>query len=696
MISANPFDRVFLCEDADLACEEFQRSLGTIMDACTYTEKLSSKKRMVKPWMTPGILAAIRQRDRLYKRRLSSTSDAKMYKLYRAKIRELVEKAKDLFADQALAAASGDPRKQWEVLNELLGRTKRKTPVDVSKFAKSAQEVVDDFNSYFSTVGEQLASEFSSDPTSHLPEHRACRFSLKPVCDAEVRKAILGMKSHKAPGLDKLSSDVVKKHCDIFAPVVRHITNLCFSTGIFPKCLKTAVVIPVFKSGDPAQYGNYRPISLLCIVGKLIESLSHDMLVTYCLQNKILNPGQFGFVGGQGTENAIERVLERVYISKNDHECVSTIFLDYRKAFDTISHQRMLAKLECYGVKGTPLDFFKSYISERSQITKVGDVVSGASPVSWGVPQGSVLGPLLFILYVNDILDLKLHGQLTLFADDTALVNRAQDIETLTRLMNKDLRTLTQWLSTNFLSLNIAKSKYMLFGDYETSQHNIQVHCASCLPIFWNQCSCPKLERVHEYKYLGLIIDDNLRWHAHINLVLSKLRTACAYLYQLRRRSKIILRKLYFAFAQAVLQYCIIFWGSAYNTRLARLLVVQKRLVRLVMHAPYLAPTRELFIQSDILSLHKLYVYKMITHNFKYRRAADDTQRRRTRAAVSGALNLPNIRIDLYKRSFCVRTVKVHNKFNYLYSGSVMSFVTLKYQVRKLLHSKNVEEIAVD
>jgi hypothetical protein len=260
-----------------------------------------------------------------------------------------------------------------------------------------------------------------------------------------------------AVGWDLFPSSIFKENKNPLAKVLLHIINISLEQGIFPKELKMANVVPIFKSGDTDQIGNYRPVSLLSTVSKVFERIFYTRLLTFITEQHILYIMQFGFREGHSTQQAIIKLLESIIDNLDNGNYAAAIFLDFSKAFDTVNHQILLRKLNHYGIRGVGNSWVESYLSNRSQFCKFGGSKSNTSIISCGVPQGSILGPLLFLLYINDLGTIFQNLDTILFADDSNLISNGTSLSALELKINNDIPLLTNWLKTNRLSLNIKK-----------------------------------------------------------------------------------------------------------------------------------------------------------------------------------------------------------------------------------------------
>ena len=283
-------------------------------------------------------------------------------------------------------------------------------------------------------------------------------------------------------------------------------------TGIFPNELKKANVVPIFKSGDDMVFSNYRPVSVLPIFSKLLERLVYNRLIKFINDNKLLYDYQFGFQRGKSTQLAVMMLVDKITEALDNKECVIGIFLDFSKAFDTVDHEILLLKLEKYGIQGTELQWLNDYLSNRRQYVTCSNYKSSFGTITCGVPQGSILGPLLFLMYINDLSKVSEYCFSLLFADDTNMYHTGKDMKKVCDQVNEDLKNVQEWLNCNKLSLNIRKTHYMIFTPRNKIIDDIDVK-------FCNNV----IERVYVTKFLGVQIDSQLTWKTHVEYTCKKL-----------------------------------------------------------------------------------------------------------------------------------------------------------------------------
>jgi len=423
---------------------------------------------------------------------------------------------------------------------------------------------------------------------------------MDPTDPNEVMKLISSLKPKTSSGYDGISSKFLKLTKQVLSVPICNIINLSLSTGIVPSGLKLAKVIPVFKSKDKTDMNSYRPISLLPALSKILEKVIHSRLYKFCSTQNILFENQYGFRPNHSTTHAVSKFTTDTMMSMEDKKSTLAVFLDLSKAFDTIDHDILLRKLEHYGVRGVALDWFRNYLSGRTQYVSFRGAKSATYDVNCGVPQGSVLGPLLFIIYTNDLPSVLEFCQCILFADDTTLYYSSNNDQLLKNNVEIDLYELADWFNANKLSLNIDKTQFMIvrpkvFNDDNNNITDIQVGDRT---ITKAKCA----------KFLGITIDDELGWTEHINNIAKKISSGSYVLSTMKRFIPMEnLKSLYFTLVHAHLSYGLVLWGSAYKYKLLRLEVIQKKCIRHICCANYRDTTSPLFKSLRIIKFADMY-----------------------------------------------------------------------------------------
>ena len=445
-------------------------------------------------------------------------------------------------------------------------------------------------------------------PKIFLKDRQEVNFLIAHISEEEVI-GIINALENKTSGPTSIPIKMLKMIPDLIIIPLCRIINMSFITGVFPEILKIVKVIPVHKGGSTQDMNNFRPISLLSIFDKIMEKLLHKRLYDFLEKNNILFKNQFGFRKNNSTIFALLQITEKIResIDKGKYGC--GIFIDLRKALDTVNHQILLQKLDHYGIRGSALSWFESYFDNRRQYVYFNGESSDLKSISCGVPQGSVLGPLLFLLYINDLPNISSLFDFYLFADDTNLYY--EDVSFLISLeqkINKELKKLNLWLNVNRLSLNIAKPNFVIFHSYNK-------------PLKGRVTIVIKKKAIAEksaIKYLGVTIDSTLSWNDHILNISKKISRAIGVMFKIRPFvNTAILKNLYYALIYSHLVYAIQIWGSACDTHLMRLMVLQKRALRLMVYEDFndipgpLAASAPIFAKLEILKLKDIFIFQI-------------------------------------------------------------------------------------
>ena len=414
------------------------------------------------------------------------------------------------------------------------------------------------FNRFFSTIGSKLASVFPFSCTSHIcPKPVYDNFLFGQVSLSTVSKIISGLDNGKATGLDGICVKSLKAGSPILAYYLTHIYNLSLRTGVVPKCWKKKRITPLFKKGDVDDVNNYRPISILPVTMKIFEKIVHYQISEFLETNNIISDFQSGFRNGHSTDTAVSCVSDYILEEVAKKNYVGAVLVDLKKAFDTVDHLILLKKLYCYGIRDVPFDWFKSYLSCREQCSVVDDVKSSfMDEGKYGVPQGSVLGPLLFLIYINDIFDcISSKTFCHLYADDTVIIQSAKSPEDLKSGLEMQLEYLSAWFYCNKLSVNTGKTEVIFFGRKQKVNE-----CKDLPPLSFQNC---EIKPKSDVKYLGVVFDEGLTWEKQAAYVRQK---AYLGLNKIRRVSSNIdndtKRLLLNALVFPHLGYCVNTWSN--------------------------------------------------------------------------------------------------------------------------------------
>ena len=362
------------------------------------------------------------------------------------------------YFSERLVQAKGNMKESWKTIKQVINKRSKSTNIDLLK--DSGREIVDKqeisntMNAYFCSVGKDLASKIEDVPNpmltgeyNHNPDNR--RFNFRPIVVQDIRDAMSKIKTSKSLGSDNISSYFLKLATPYIENSLVFMFNTSLETSQFPDSWKNARITPIFKDGDRAEKSNYRPISVLPVISRLFEKLLFNQLHQYLVKYSLIHPGQSGFLKLHSTLTCLLKNTDDWYSGLDTGQMVGTVFIDLKKAFDTVDHDLLCKKLEHYGVLQRELSWFQSYLSSRKQYCRVGGVDSETGEVEVGVPQGSCLGPLLFLIYINDLPSAVQSSTVSMYADDTSLCLKSKDISQLNEAINVDLERLDSWLKGN-------------------------------------------------------------------------------------------------------------------------------------------------------------------------------------------------------------------------------------------------------
>lgn len=613
-------------QDVDVASEHLGTIITSAVNKHTVKRVTSRSKCILKPWMTPGLLRCTKHKDRLHLDcRKNPTDSVKelVYKRYRNYLRNLLQSLKNEYESKELANNKNNSKGLWKAIRRISNsKSKCDSTSELSKVkAESPQESANFCNEYFANVGERLANKLLSQNKRtqedlmqqlNLGSTSSYSFFLQPTDIYEVDRIIMHLKNDSAAGIDGLNPALIKAIRFEIANPLTHVLNLSISSGSFPANWKKAMVVPIHKSGSKKCPENYRPISLLNIFSKILEKIVNNRLQSYLEDNNLLSNRQFGFRPKKSTEDAVVTLVEFVADRLDRNEKCIGVFLDLAKAFDTVPVQLLLKKMDNIGIRGLPLEWFRSYLTDRSQCTKLGEVISGELPVRFGVPQGSVLGPTLFTIFLNDVHNaLSQDIEVICYADDTVALFNDESWAGAFRKAEEGMETLKYWLDRNLLTLNPSKTKYLCFHKTKPSAPNFPTILHLHSDCDHGSCSCQTIDRATDIRYLGIVVDENLSFRKHIEAASARMRKLIFVMKLLRHSADSdTLRLVYTSLGESLLSYCISVWGGSCVTSMLMLERAQRAVLKTMCNKPILFPTKALFAEVKVLNVRQLYILK--------------------------------------------------------------------------------------
>ena len=479
-------------------------------------KRLSRKRAKDKPWITAGLKESIKRKHLLYEKFLfdSSEDNKVIYKVFKNKLRSVIRKADTDYYNTKTQSM----KEMWKELGNLLNTKKKSKGNSISKLIINNQEITKDkdianaLNDHFTKIGKNLADRVRPESNhlfkNYLTDPISKSFFLQPTNNSEVLKEINQLKNKATIDIRVSLLKYVKQQI-VNGLVI--IFNKSFEKGIFPELLNIVKVIPIYKSEDPTDPSNYRPISLLSVFDQLLEKLMYNRLVPFLQKRKVFYKYQFGFRKNHATKKALNEVMNYIYKSVDKVNYVFGIYINLKKAFDTVQHQILLYKLQHYGICGLTFQWFQSYASKRKQFVVINNVQSDISELcEYGLPQGSVLGPILFLLFINDIHRSFSKITIKLFVDDKNCFISDKNFNLLERLAEIELDRLQKWINANKLTINFdpKKSSYCIFKPR-----------GRCFPINFDRglkIGSNLLKQKETTKYLSVILDGNLTWESHM------------------------------------------------------------------------------------------------------------------------------------------------------------------------------------
>jgi hypothetical protein len=586
--------------------------------------KFNKHRHKLSKWITGGLLSSIRFRDKLYKRMKDNFNNPDLYvtlrsnlSSYNSILKKLIREAKKSYYESCFRKFKDDISKTWDTIKAIINRTRKFKEFPQSflingTYISDTTTIANEFNSYFVSIGPKLATNIESPANLSFRDYLQTpfhgSFHFEKVNVDLISKIIDNLKAKSSSGVDNLSNRMLKFIKDDIIIPLTLIINQAIDTGVFPNRLKVAKVIPLFKKNEDYLLENYRPISVLPSMSKVLERVIHIQLTNHFSSNNLFYCNQYGFRNSHSTELASLEFVNRIINCMDKNEIPLAVYLDLSKAFDTIDHQILLSKLQYYGIRDSSYKLIQNYLYNRKQYTSLDNVDSSLLSIQTGVPQGSILGPLFFIIYINDLPSASKVFHPIIYADDTTLstVLRAFDRSGLDidTSINAELNNVSNWLKVNKLSLNSSKTKAMLF---HTVRKNVTFPNISI--------NGTPIEFVESFDYLGIIIDKNLSWKAHISKISVKLSKTIGIMCKMKNiLSKDILLTLYHSLFLPYLNYGLLCWQS----KVKDIFKLQKKAIRILACEKYNAHTDPLFKRfrllklSDIVSLQELkFCYKL-------------------------------------------------------------------------------------
>lgn len=607
-------------DDPNILLEFLTNQIKILLDKHTTEKVIKIKEKEICPWFNVTLKKLINSKCNLRKKFKKRPFDIDLLEKLQCLTKNIFKLKRKLHNEYYLNMFNDEctPKQKWKNINLVLGNAPPNSSIkniinENNVELNDSKDIANEFNKFFVDIGHKLEASFPS-ANNNFNKFGTCSSSdtsifLLPATYTEIKRLIDNLDIHKSVGSDNISNFTIKKLQLIIIPSLCEIFNLCLKKGVYPDILKISKVTPVFKSGKKSFCNNFRPIAVLPGINKLFEKLLEVRLRTFLNKQNYFYKNQYGFRVNSDTKSATSDLINNILLNI-DKKCIVTgLFLDLTKAFDTVNREILVEKLKLAGIRGRFLDLFKNYLTNRQQYVIINNQFSQTLPINIGVPQGSVLGPLFFIIYINDFGKLNLKGNLRLYADDSALFYTNKKVEDNINLIKDDLELISDYLNINKLTLSIGKSNFINF----CSTHK---HFDSPSEIKFGNSFIKKIDKV---KYLGLIIDQNLTWTDHIRFISSKVSAVIGIITKLRHSlPRHILLNIYHSFINCHFQYLILIWGASYRTHLHKLQTLQNSVLKYIYFKDRLHNTVDLFenVAISILPIYSTYLFQLFTFIF--------------------------------------------------------------------------------
>lgn len=648
-------------QDPNSAFRVFLYTFKELLSQATRSYRVTVQKyKKIKAWITNGIITSIKNRDKM-KRKLAKHHSIELeneYRAYRNSLNKIIHKQKSSYYRSEIETNKHDIKHLYNIIKDACYEKTRnnKTGIKDDRGHDFADEVsmANFCNDYFANVGLQMAEMIPCPSQMEtLPEPLPASMYLSPVSGNELIRHIFSLRNNSSPGVDGIDAKLIKMtHLEIISPLV-HIINLIFQTAIIPDDFKRTIVKPIHKSGSTEDIKNYRPVSMITNFTKIFEKALKERFMSFFKANNIISDNQYGFLNGSSTDGAMYRLVEEVTKNLDDGKKCIGVFIDLAKAFDTVPHGRLLDTLSLYGVRGAVRELVKNYLTGRYQTVKIGSCLGDERAVKIGVPQGTVLGPIFFIAYINSLLKTNVGGLMVSYADDTAIIFSDDSWSEVKKKTERGLIIIKNWLETFKLTLNIQKTCYVAFSLTSANRPHF-----SGITLGGRE-----INEVQSVRYLGVYIDQFIKWHFHTDFLAGKIRRMIHKFYILRSfLSKKVLVVVYKAFVESLLRYGVLIWGGMYENGLYKLNVVQKHILKLIFRKNKLYPSNLLF-SEEVTNIRTIYLNTVC--NFFHKNSVfllrPVNHIYDTRANTGRHYQIPSSRTNINLRFACFIAPKVLN-----------------------------------
>lgn len=566
-----------------------------------FTYKTITNKPTDNKWVTEDIKLYCRTKRSMLLQKIRGEISSETYKNYSKRLKKTITTAKKSYYENFIINSKNKCKATWKIISDKVNKDANKIDLQTTFNNKSLQDVLNDFNYYFINACPDLGSNANLE---HIQRNN-CSLFLGPSDPHEIYRVILQLNNTTSVGIDEIPIKILKFVAEEIAEPLAYIINLSLTGGIYPNALKTSLVHPIYKKGDRSIFDNYRPISIQSNLSKIFEKVIGARISNFIDSKYILTDKQNGFRKRKTTTRAIYQLVSEVLLSLNEKYVTTAMLLDLSKAFDSVDHTILLDKLEMYGIRGVSNNLIKSFLTERRQAIVYKDnktkktIMSQFLPTNRGVPQGTVLGPMMFILYTSDIVH-SIDDEMVLYADDTSITFKERNTDQIIQKMQNSFSQLTHWFTANNLKLNINKTKIIKFSYPLIDEDPLTLHINNFT-----------IKTVESANLLGVELDRRLDWRSHVDKIGKKISSFAYALKVLSCTvSQMASRTAYMAYIQSTISYGIILWGNSVDVE--RIFILQKRCIRNIYGIQPRNSCRPIFMRQGILTFYGIYIIEAI------------------------------------------------------------------------------------
>lgn len=589
--------------------DDYIKTVNKLLYDNTQLKQKKKRQNLKKPWIDEHLTKLIKHKNYWFVKYKSDILNDQLkteLHYWRNQVTYWRRKKRKDYFGKRFEDSLNNSKQTWKCVNEVIYNGKKTTHqttiYDSSDDFTSKIESLNNLNIYFAEIGEKLTSNFKKTVFYETPLNLNTPFKFKKVTTGELSSTIQSLNNTSATGYDNIPTSMIKANSEFLNYTIKELINTSLITGIVPKDLKISKIIPIYKSGNKKDTSNYRPISILPNLDKILSKIINSQLMDYLIKHDLIHIRQYGFRLKSDPPTALFDIVSCIQKHRDNNEIVILVFIDLKKAFDTVKRDILVNKLWHIGVRGTEYNWFKSYLTDRTQYMEIDGVRTNLQTVEEGVPQGGNLASTLFLVFINNLANLDLIATPYLYADDIALVYNGISIDRLQDDIQRDMNLIEKWMDINRLTLNTSKTKYMTI----TSKNNLKLNISYKNTL---------IEKVQTFKYLGVHFDNKLSWSTHLNFLIKKLSMIAGLFKKIGKVCpKRTLNSIYYALFNSHLIYGILVWSCASKSKINKIKIIQNRAIRNLFNIKKRESTKQMYKTLNIFPVNAIIKYTQSIH----------------------------------------------------------------------------------